>query len=263
FNPEALKGNLEVCTRNSVANTPTGSPPDFDGPGRTEGTPFYGTLRSGRFAVNPGGADAFEEIGVAGGITPASDDVRGIGPLRNDIFYDTFSVLVKAVEPTDGVVVKATPALERAATETLPVFEGVLLYGSGAGDEKVPEDELRFDEDAQFQLVITSNGQDSISAPNENLTVNEDTTGTQTTSATSTVNGTITYAIDTNGSRGTASIDANGLITYVPTANANGDDVIVYSATIQTTNGPLTDTGTVNVSITPVNDMPVAADDNG
>ena len=55
------------------------------------------------------------------------------------------------------------------------------------------------------------------------------------------------------GTIGSGSI-ANGVLTYSPNADANGSDTIVYSAT----DGTNTDTGTIAITVTPVNDAPVA-----
>jgi subtilisin family serine protease len=58
---------------------------------------------------------------------------------------------------------------------------------------------------------------------------------------------------------GAVSINANGTIHYVPVANYNGTDTFDY--TVQDGVG-FTDTGSVSVTVTPVNDNPVAADDS-
>ena len=58
--------------------------------------------------------------------------------------------------------------------------------------------------------------------------------------------------------KGTLALNADGSFSYTPNANANGPDTFSYRAS----NGSaLSSPATVNVSITPVNDAPVAADD--
>jgi VCBS repeat-containing protein len=59
-------------------------------------------------------------------------------------------------------------------------------------------------------------------------------------------------------SHGTTSLNANGSVHYVPAANYNGPDSFSY--TIQDT-AAATDSATVNVTVTPVNDQPVAVND--
>ncbi len=68
----------------------------------------------------------------------------------------------------------------------------------------------------------------------------------------------LTLTITTAASHGTAAIDADGNITYKPLANFNGTDTFVYTATDKE---GATDTGTVTVNVSPVNDAPVTGDD--
>ncbi|CAA6819149.1 MAG: internalin, putative [uncultured Sulfurovum sp.] len=68
---------------------------------------------------------------------------------------------------------------------------------------------------------------------------------------------TLTVTTVTQPSNGTAVKNANGTITYTPDANFNGTDTFEYTVT----DALLADTATVTVTITPVNDAPVAEDD--
>jgi hypothetical protein len=54
---------------------------------------------------------------------------------------------------------------------------------------------------------------------------------------------------------GTATI-ANGIVTYVPSPNANGLDNILYTVTV---NGQTSNQAALAINVTPVNDLPVAA----
>lgn len=56
---------------------------------------------------------------------------------------------------------------------------------------------------------------------------------------------------------GAVSINADGTLTYLPVANFNGSDTFTYTVS----DGALTAIGTVNVTVTPVNDAPLAAGD--
>ena len=69
----------------------------------------------------------------------------------------------------------------------------------------------------------------------------------------------LTLTITTAAQHGTAAIDANGDVTYVPDANFNGVDTFVYTATDK---GNATDTGTFTVNIAQVNDAPVTQNDS-
>lgn len=69
----------------------------------------------------------------------------------------------------------------------------------------------------------------------------------------------LTYSIVTQGKHGTATVAANGDITYTPAhADWNGVDSFVYQATDKS--GAF-DTGTVTITVQQVNDAPVADDD--
>ncbi|MDD5760047.1 MAG: Ig-like domain-containing protein [Desulfobulbaceae bacterium] len=69
----------------------------------------------------------------------------------------------------------------------------------------------------------------------------------------------LSYSIITNGSKGQASLvdSAIGLFTYTPSANENGQDVIVY----RVSDGVLTVEATETVTISSVNDAPMASPD--
>ncbi len=63
-----------------------------------------------------------------------------------------------------------------------------------------------------------------------------------------------------NPPHGSASVNANNTVRYVPDGNYNGADSFSY--TLSDGNGG-TDTGNVSVTVNPVNDFPVAINDNG
>ncbi len=67
----------------------------------------------------------------------------------------------------------------------------------------------------------------------------------------------LNYAIGTGPENGSASIEPNGVFTYVPDPNFNGTDSFTYIVT-----GPdgTSDSATVTVEVVPVNDAPVTTD---
>ncbi len=69
----------------------------------------------------------------------------------------------------------------------------------------------------------------------------------------------LTLSITTAAQHGTAGIDANGNVTYVPNANFNGVDTFDYTATDKAL---ATETGTFTVNIAQVNDAPVTQNDS-
>jgi uncharacterized delta-60 repeat protein/CSLREA domain-containing protein len=68
---------------------------------------------------------------------------------------------------------------------------------------------------------------------------------------------TLTIASLTQGANGSVTDNGDGTVTYTPAADWNGVDVYTYTVT----DGVLTDVGTVTITVTAVNDAPVAGDD--
>ena len=68
----------------------------------------------------------------------------------------------------------------------------------------------------------------------------------------------LTFSLDTDASNGSVSIDGN-IATYTPLANFNGNDSFIFIVS----DGDLTDTQEVIVTVNPVNDAPVASDTSG
>src|SRR4029077_19301158 len=68
----------------------------------------------------------------------------------------------------------------------------------------------------------------------------------------------LSVASATNGAHGTVAIALDGLsVSYTPAANYNGPDSFTYTVT----DGGLTSTATVSITVTAVNDAPVATGD--
>ena len=94
----------------------------------------------------------------------------------------------------------------------------------------------------------------------DTLTTNEDTaitanviTGSGGASADNVESGDRTLTTVTQGSNGTVTFTAAGAVTYTPNANFNGADSFTYTVT----SGGVTETATVTVNVTAVNDAPV------
>ena len=69
---------------------------------------------------------------------------------------------------------------------------------------------------------------------------------------------TVTVTSASDGANGSTTVNSDGTIAYVPDPDFNGTDSFTY--TVDDGNGG-TDTASVTVTVDPVNDMPVAADD--
>jgi VCBS repeat-containing protein len=92
----------------------------------------------------------------------------------------------------------------------------------------------------------------------QSLTTSEETDGSAQLTATDPENQALTFAIATQPQNGTATLTAAGALTYSPAPNYFGADTL--TVTVTDSAGAQT-TGTVNVTVTNVNDAPVVADD--
>ena len=88
------------------------------------------------------------------------------------------------------------------------------------------------------------------------LTGDEDTLLSGSVSATDADGDVLSFAIGANAFNGSATVSANGDVTYTPNVNFNGTDSFTY--TVSDGNGNI-DTNTVTVTVSAVNDAPIAA----
>jgi hypothetical protein len=70
--------------------------------------------------------------------------------------------------------------------------------------------------------------------------------------------GTVIVSVVQGARLGVASVSADGILTYTPNANANGNDAVSY--TVAVNGGPASNTAVANITVTSVNDPPVAGD---
>ena len=115
--------------------------------------------------------------------------------------------------------------------------------------------------DTATVTVTVTNLNDAPTAEDGAGTVAEDSTNVPVnlTTLTDDVDGdALTYTITTPLANGTLTPTGTpGIYTYTPNANFTGPDSFTYTVS----DGILTDTGTVTVTVTPVNDAPNAVDD--
>ena len=94
---------------------------------------------------------------------------------------------------------------------------------------------------------------DSVTTPEDTVITFNAITGTNGASADNFENPGRAVTAVTQGAHGTVSFAADGTLTYTPDANYNGPDSFTYTVT----SGGVTETATVTVNVTPVNDVPV------
>ena len=98
---------------------------------------------------------------------------------------------------------------------------------------------------------------DSVTTPEDTAIIFNVITGTSGASPDNFENPAREVTSVTQGTHGTVSFAADGTLTYTPNANYNGPDSFTYTVT----SGGVTETTTVNVTVMPVDDVPVAVND--
>ena len=99
-------------------------------------------------------------------------------------------------------------------------------------------------------------GNDSFSVA-EDATLNQAAPGVLANDDDPDTDSTLTAALVTGPSHGTLVLNANGSFTYTPAANYSGTDSFTYKANDGTVD---TNTATVTITVTPVNDTPTISD---
>ncbi|TWW00272.1 tandem-95 repeat protein [Chitinophaga pinensis] len=114
---------------------------------------------------------------------------------------------------------------------------------------------------ATLRITVTP-ANDAPVATDDQLTVIEDQTGTGNvlTNDTDPDGDALSASVVTDPVNGTIVLNADGSFTYTPNANYNGLDSVVYRICDDGTPS-LCDTAILRITVTPVNDAPVAADD--
>lgn len=107
----------------------------------------------------------------------------------------------------------------------------------------------------QAEILITINPiNDAPELADTPLTINldEDTSSTLQLQVSDAENSDLTYSVITQTNKGTIDISNSGMITYIPELNANGND----QAFIAVSDGDLSATADIQITINPVNDAP-------
>ena len=106
---------------------------------------------------------------------------------------------------------------------------------------------------------------DTPTAVNDSYTTNEDTTLviSDLTGNDTGIDGAVrVVGVTTTGTNGAVTINSDTQVTYVPNANFNGTDSFVYTVRDDADATSSTATATVTITVVPVDDAPVASNDN-
>ena len=215
-----------------------------------------GTLtdETGTFTVTVT-AVADAPVAVANTLTVAEDaSITNTDVIANDTDGDgdTLSLTAATTAGTgtvavnaDGLSVDYTPAANFNGTEviTYTVSDGTLTDATGT-----------------FTVTVTAVNDAPVAVANT-LTVAEDAALTSTdviANDTDVEDETLSLTAATTAGTGTVAVNADGLsVDYTPAANFNGTEVITYTVS----DGTDTTNGTFTITVTGVNDAPVAVDD--
>ncbi len=248
------------------------------------GNPSHGTVNlatNGTFtytpAVNYNGADSFTYRATDGSLTSNTATVAITVTQVNDVpvaVNDTVSV-AKNTPATGNVLTNDTDAEGTTLTAALvsnPTHGTVTLAGNGLFTYTPATDYTGADSfsytasdgvNTSNTATVTVNVGVINTAPvaaNDSYTTLEDNpvSGNVLTNDTDAEHDTLTATLVTGPAHGTVNLAANGTFTYTPAANYNGPDTFTYRAS----DGALTsNVATVGISVTAVNDAPVAVDD--
>ncbi|WP_155759345.1 immunoglobulin-like domain-containing protein, partial [Vibrio cyclitrophicus] len=183
-----------------------------------------------------------------------------------------FAALEEGQDPTElgeefataagesGSSLVSSGTIERDGEETIPGTEFVTTGFEALGMSRTQSlsllDAFRSVDQPNNPPTFVDNNNDP-AGDTLSFTTDEDTPVNGTLSASDEDGDSLSFTKATDPSNGTVVVDENGDWTYTPNENYNGDD----SFTVVVSDGQGgTDTITVNVGVTPVNDLPVGED---
>ncbi|HWO23947.1 MAG TPA: Ig-like domain-containing protein [Kofleriaceae bacterium] len=227
--------------------------------------PNFGGMASFQYTVSDGTASSMAmvtiNVGLANDAPVATDDAAATAEdtavniaraalVANDTDPDGDTLTVTAVaNPTHGTV---------ALSGTTITFTPAASFNGVASFEYTITDGIATDVGVVGVVVTAVN--DAPVASDDSTTTPEDTAAQLTSSAlvandTDVDNGALTVTAVSGAVHGTVTL-AGGIATFTPDANYSGPASFVYTVS----DGTASDTGTVTITVTSVNDAPVAND---
>jgi gliding motility-associated-like protein len=251
---------------------------------------FTGTA-SITYTVNDNSGATSNAATIAVTVNPVNDAPVAVNDntTTNEDTPTTFNVTSNDTD-VDGTVDATTVDLDPASAgiqNTFTSTEGTWTVGAGGDVTYTPA--LNFNGTATISYTVNDNNgltsnaatitvtvapvNDAPVAVNDNTSTNEDTPVTVLVTANDTdVDGTINVAtVDFDQTQagiqqtattaeGTWSANTTGNVTFTPASNFTGTATIQY--TVNDNNGAISNQATITITINPVNDAPVAVNDN-
>ena len=192
-------------------------------------------------------------VGADDSIT-ASEDVPFVGtlPVASDVDADALSYALTSAPANGSVVINGdgsytyTPVADYNGADS---FTYTVSDGNGGSNTYTVSVSVTPVQDTVADSLIT---------PEDTAITFNVLTGAGGASADN-FEGTPVVTATTNPANGVIVVAGDGTITYTPNANYSGPDSFTYTVTSPT---GVTETETVNISVTSVNDVPVANDDS-
>ena len=189
-------------------------------------------------------------VAVNDSATTAEDTPVTIAPLGNDSDVDGDPLIITSASSPDGQVTINADGTIRFVPN--PNFNGTTTVTYTISDSKGSMST------ATVSLTVTPVNDVPIAQPDSATTPEDMPVIVAVLLNDSDVDGNPLTVVSATAPNGTVVINADGTVTYTPNANFNGSDTITY--TISDGAGGFATT-TVAVTVTPVNDVPVAGND--
>ena len=189
-------------------------------------------------------------VGVDDVASTQEDVAAIIDVLANDTDVDSVNLTVTQAAGDSGGVVVINPDGTLGYTPAAG-FSGVELITYTVSDGVLTDT-------ATVTVTVQPAAPVAPTANDDAATTDEDVAVTISVLANDVDDGVISITANGAAANGAVVDNGDGTITYTPNADFNGADSFTYTIT---DNDGLSDTATVDVTVTPVNDAPVAGDD--
>jgi VCBS repeat-containing protein len=190
---------------------------------------------------------------ATGGAAAGDEDAALTGNVSaTDVDGDALTYAV-VTGPSHGTLTAFNPATGAFTYTPAANYNGADSFTFRANDGTADSNT------ATFAITVNPVNDAPVANP-ASVSTNEDTTLVGSVSATDADGDTLTYSLLSPAAHGTVTVNSNGTFTYTPNANYNGPDAFAFTANDGTVDSGI---GVVNVTVTAVNDAPVATNGSG
>ena len=166
-----------------------------------------------------------------------------------DSLYENQTFHLNFTQPANGVVTSSSTQFQYTAN---PAFSGADSFQFSVTDQSGATTSTG------TVNVLISRFNNPPLATSSGYTINEDITLSDTLTGSDANGDTLSYTAATMPLHGALTIMSNGSFTYIPTSNYNGSDSFIF----RVSDGIVTATGLISLTIDPLADAPVAVADS-